>query len=235
MKKIIRSFFAKRGFVFRREKVKDVLPVATLNTVELLAHGNDLVNSDSNWVVIGAFDGRHPAVAFDRASADIPTTVFVEPQKLYFEELAERMANKDNVKCFNVAIGEEDGVVPFYSSSRNADSSSIDQEWASFSKSHLKKLGLDESEIKEEQVETWTFETLLGKAQMDKVDVLIVDTEGFDAKVVLMALNSGWLPKVIYFEHIHLSKFEIPGLYDTLKNHSYRWSYDRRNTFAIKE
>ena len=62
----------------------------------------------------------------------------------------------------------------------------------------------------------------------------MVDTEGFDAEIINMALDMDIPPNILCFEYIHLAKNEIFNLFNRLEKMSYKWIHDSMNSLAIR-
>ena len=52
------------------------------------------------------------------------------------------------------------------------------------------------------------FESLLRKHRVEKVDLVQIDTEGYDYAVIKMIDLKKWKPAIINYEHRHLSREE---------------------------
>ena len=59
--------------------------------------------------------------------------------------------------------------------------------------------------ITEETVCTTTLLDALFEAEIDQPDVILVDTEGFDAEIMHIALDAGVRPILVQYEHKHLA------------------------------
>jgi FkbM family methyltransferase len=53
-------------------------------------------------------------------------------------------------------------------------------------------------------VDTLTLETLMERCNITQFDYLQIDTEGYDAKILLSSKLEKFMPKIINFEHSHL-------------------------------
>jgi hypothetical protein len=80
-----------------------------------------------------------------------------------------------------------------------------------------------------------TLSSLITRYQFDKIDILQVDTEGYDAEIVGMALRLPVLPEWINFESAHLDERKTRELFSRLEAHGYRWTHNYWNTLAVHE
>ena len=186
---------------------------------------------------VGACDGKvgDPLYHQIRRGSPIKATL-VEPIPLNFEALKKSYEGRPHVSFVNAAVGTANGSSTIYSVRNEGRwmGSVWAPQWASFSHDHLLKHGVAPNEIEEQPVRTLTLESLMKEEQMESVEFLMIDTEGFDGTVVSMALEMTNPPKFICFEHMHLKPEEIDPLYTHLFSMNYRWIHDRMNTIAIR-
>jgi hypothetical protein len=79
-----------------------------------------------------------------------------------------------------------------------------------------------------------SLDSIVDRFGLGGIDVLQIDTEGFDAEIVRMALKCKMLPDCIYFEYIHV-KGEMRKLVDEVGRLGYRITYDKWNALLISE
>lgn len=188
-------------------------------------------------VQVGACDGVAGDPVFEFINREPIHAILVEPIESSFLKLKKSYADLPNVECLQAAIAEEDGVSTIYKvkeSGRWADSEWAPQ-WASFNRQHLIKQGVKSDEIEEVTVPCMTLGSLMAKFNLDQIDFLQVDTEGYDAVVVEMALNLSIVPGFINFENLHVKqKPKISErLFCKLSEAGYTWIHDEYNTLAV--
>jgi hypothetical protein len=67
-----------------------------------------------------------------------------------------------------------------------------------------------------------------------QIGFLQVDTEGYDAEVVRMAMQLESPPAYINFENVHLPGGPgLDALFEQLKAAGYLWIHDKWNTLAV--
>lgn len=148
------------------------------------------------------------------------TALLVEPQPGVFETLAANYAEVPSVKLANVALSHSNGTQNLYRISEYANQfhrsgKVFGNSIASFDKDHpwdyflRNATDAGKNEPKEKIVESvavrcQTFNDLLKENNLTRMDVLAVDTEGFDFEVVKMALGADLFPSLIKYEHKHL-------------------------------
>ncbi len=167
-------------------------------------------------VQVGANDGSDVLGNLIRDRRDrIERALLIEPQRTAFDRLVERTGKFENVVCLNAAIDVQSGVRVLYSLRPEAGRR-LGDGIASFERKHVEyeirsrmNVRFDcqlESLIKEENVPLLTLKDATTGAGIQVPDVLMVDTESFDAEIVRMALQAGWRPAVIQYEHKHLAQ-----------------------------
>ena len=162
-------------------------------------------------VVIGAHHGFWLENDIKKCSNKI---LLIEPVKYNFDQLKNRFKNYKNITFENIAIGEKNELIDFF----HVLESSVDKlkkHWASgigsFSKEHIlkhktKRFQITEKDIKCIKVKSITFNKLIEKYKIEYINKLIIDTEGFDYKIIKSINFKKIFIKEIMFEKKHLSK-----------------------------
>jgi FkbM family methyltransferase len=121
-----------------------------------------------------------------------------EPDPIIFEKLASNLYLDADVKCFNFAVGDISGNFPFWICRLDETSTlqlpNLESDW------HKKKaliLGIDPQEMyKKVQVEVITLDEFVSQNEIKKIDVLKIDVEGAELKVLLGGRRVFQLDKV---------------------------------------
>ena len=118
--------------------------------------------------------------------------ICVEPIKEYFAKLSHTYQNYQHVKPINKAIAEKSGPISMYRVNTEHQDSLPD--WsvgiASLDSKHHQKSNIDKHYMVEETVEAITFSTLLQEEEITDVDLVVIDTEGYDLKIIEMIRSS---------------------------------------------
>lgn len=123
------------------------------------------IKSGQAFVDVGAFKGTYSLFCAQRCC-----TVFAfEPNPAIFKRLNERLSKYQNVKCYNLALGERDNMKNFYVPEGAPDQSSLLQRRGKIIMVNVKRL--DEfihisPDIIKIDVEGYAFEVLLGAIKM---------------------------------------------------------------------
>ena len=120
----------------------------------------------------------------------------------------------DNVVLENAAIGPIDGLMPFF---HLADATEEERarlpSWydgvGSFGKEvvlgHAKDIPDVEERLVVTDVRTLTFGGLCERNGVERIDLLLIDTEGFDWEIIRLIDLPKWSPTLLIYEHFHLS------------------------------
>jgi FkbM family methyltransferase len=143
--------------------------------------------------------------------------LFVEPVPYVFDRLcASRAGSPGRFTFANVAVSDRSGVDLFYFLERSARDALPElpmwyDQLGSFDRHHIAKHFPDarvEPFVRTVEVMCLTLDELLERYRVPSMDVLHVDTEGHDWNILKQIDLSRWSPRVILFEHAHLSETE---------------------------
>jgi len=242
------KYFAKAALLrtpyeFSRRKQRNTLPSSTFENIIVALAYYGAVKQPPAFVQVGACDGVSGDSVHRFVKRGCMKALLVEPMKIPFDKLRQTYEGVPNVTLLQTAIGKQDGEVVMYKAKNEEDSivikhgKSIDafslRQLASFQKAHLIKHGLPEGEIEAVKVPCLTLSSLMTRCGFNRIDVLSVDTEGFDADIVEMALQLPEVPECINFENIHLKPETVPNLFNMLRENGYVWTHDNWNTMAL--
>lgn len=151
----------------------------------------------------------------------VQKAVLIEPQPDPFERLRKRYVGWDRVVCLNAAVGRSVGNRAMYSvvpDSAAHSAKPVGDGVASFDRQHVERhlreryRGLSPETlaamVRTLSVPVTTLDLAAGKAGIERPDIFVVDTEGYDGEVMAMALDLGWRPGLLQWEHKHLSRRE---------------------------
>jgi FkbM family methyltransferase len=164
--------------------------------------------------------------------------VMVEPIPEAFAALERNYAVFPDVALVQAAIGMEDGQSTIYTVAVSDQKSLRMTLHSSFSRDVLLKAREWypdlETRIVERNVPVMSFSTLLDNVRRHAVDVLKVDTEGYDLAILKSIDLFRLSPKLIVAEHAHLSREERIEMADILLNHGYRVSMTSLDMLGYK-
>ncbi len=174
------------------------------------------------FIQIGANDGQWNDPIYKYIRRDGWQGILIEPQKHIFERLKENYKKYVHKLIFlNVAIDNKNGEKLLYKISFS------ESRWASglssFIKEDLQKMidagyvermankdGINppkdrSSWISEEIVKVLTLETIIEKYKFYEIDLLMIDTEGYDFEIIKTVPFEIVKPSVIVYEHSHFN------------------------------
>ena len=167
--------------------------------------------------------------------------IFIEPVRFIFQRLKKNYHNEKRFIFENVAIGNKKGRMKFYYVSEDAKAKLGNDlpfwydQLGSFSKDYImnhlhEKVG---PYVVEEEIECVTLSELLERHCVQKIDLLHIDTEGFDYKVLLQMNFERYKPMVVLYEHTHLAVDEIEKAKLLLTRSGYNCNEYGGDTLAI--
>ncbi|MBL8027701.1 MAG: FkbM family methyltransferase [Fibrobacteres bacterium] len=167
--------------------------------------------------------------------------ILVEPVKSLFEKLTQNYIGiHDRLSFENSAISHTQGQASFYRLKDTTDSSLplwYDQ-LGSFDKSvilkHKDQIPNIETMIIEDKVNTITFESLITKHKVKKVNLIHIDTEGFDYQVLKMINFTRHKPDIVLYEHKHLSRKEYKLSVNLMKRNGYSVCLQKGDTICVR-
>lgn len=186
-------------------------------------------------VQIGANDG----VRFDELDEFINEykiqSLLVEPIKSNFEKLKIKYYDVDFVKLENSAILINEQVSYLYKVDNNhlIHYDNHIPGITSFDKNHLLKHGVKKKHIIKEKVNSINIKELLNKYNIKNLDLLYIDAEGYDGKIVIDFLMNTNLKPIIIFEYIHINNETFNTLLLKLNEANYKIFSINENTFCI--
>ena len=166
--------------------------------------------------------------------------IFIEPVGYLFERLKRNYGNSDRFIFEKQAIAPSLGKVDFFYVSEEAKAELGDEvpNWydqlGSFDKNHILEHldGILEPYILSERINTLPLQDMLGKHKVTRVDLIHIDAEGYDYRVLSTIDFSRCKPSVILYEHIHLSDVERKSAESLLKKNGYSYVQYGGDTLA---
>ena len=232
-KRILRNLMMLTPFEIHRR-----LPATTLDPMDLLLAAYEIRGEQITILQVGACDGANRDPIHHYVIRGFTNAILIEPNPLAYARLEKTYAGIPNVTLIQAAIGERDGTANFYRV-KNTEQMAAQVDWnllfASFYREHLEHHGFKPDQIEQITVPCRSLKSLFVELDLKKIDLLQVDTEGFDATVVRMALNLPKRPDCINFEHVHLRTVDRQPLFDLLEANGYLLSHDTWNILAIQK
>lgn len=241
MKNAIQKLLSIFGIrIIRAKYARKYLPKPTIENVKIIAHLHLLAGKKITLMQVGACDGFTSDSIHEYVKKGSINAYLIEPVKVNFEKLKDFYNGVGNTTLINAAVADKDEKRTMYSIKDEGKWKDVGwaRQLASFYKEHLNKHGFNDSEIEEQLVDCKMLSTVVQEYSINDLDILLIDTEGFDGEVVKMALKQGIKPNYIVFENAQLvqnyNQTQLDALYENLAQNGYEWTHDRINTLAIK-
>ncbi|PWT72749.1 MAG: hypothetical protein C5B59_15020 [Bacteroidetes bacterium] len=84
------------------------------------------------------------------------------------------------------------------------------------------------------KISTKTFDELLSEHKMQHVDILHLDTEGYDYKILLTIDFKKFQPTVVIFENEWMTQYELKEIKNYFKKFNYKLYYHHVDCIAVK-
>ncbi len=240
IKKWIQQFVRFRGYDVRwTPNALARHPEARLEvTVEMVIARRYLEVQGFYFVQVGAFDG----VCVDPIGAMMRRLgcrgLMIEPHPVAFARLEQTVAGRSGVELLQAAVSDRDGELPFYSLDPAApDAPSKAPLISSLDRGMLEReLGTarDWSPwIRETRVRCTTLNHLLEERNISRLDLLQIDAEGYDARILRVLDFARWSPVIINFEHALLPQREAEHCWQMLAERGYLLHVSPPDTLAV--
>ena len=193
---------------------------------------NNIVKS---LVQVGANDGQR----FDSLNRFIKDykikCILVEPIEEHFKDLKNNYKGFENIFFENSLISVNNEILYLY----KADTKSLNyygdhiKGISSFDYDHLIKHGVKKRHIVKHKVNSITISELLLKYKFNSFDLLFIDAEGYDGKIVNDFLSNSLIRPYIIFEYIHIDHKTFKDLTLNLTKNDYIFFSINENLICI--
>ncbi|MBL6444762.1 FkbM family methyltransferase [Fulvivirga sp. 29W222] len=241
MKKLIQGLLGLVGIRIARAGTRKYLPKPNIDNVQVVAHLYNNFKNKLTVLQVGACDGFTSDSIYPYIKAGTINAFLVEPVSINFQKLQEFYKDTPSAVLINAAVAGKDEKRIMYSVKDEGKWKDVGwaRQLASFYKEHLTKHQFSDDEIAEQMVDCKTLKSIISEYKIEDLDILLIDTEGFDGEVVKMAMKQNVKPNYIIFENAQLvqnySQEELNQLYNLLEDNGYSWTHDRINTMAVRK
>ena len=168
--------------------------------------------------------------------------IMVEPVPYVFERLSRNYGSVPGVILERAAVADRDGRVPFYYLVDAPDDERRHlPDWydgiGSLSKEavlgHVKHIPDIERRLVREEVAALTFDSLCEKHGVGRVDLLVIDTEGYDWELLQSIDFARWRPELLIYEHFHLSPSDRDFAAARMRERDYDTMEEHFDTFCL--
>jgi FkbM family methyltransferase len=168
---------------------------------------------DFVFLTIGAYDGAANDPISEFAETHRCRGILVEPQPSAFERLRNNLARFPGRRLVNAAVDVETGTRTLYHvPPGNHTLPAWTEQIASFSLEHVTKHEADapglSAHVVSRTIETVTFDSLIDRFDLRRIDVLQIDAEGMDGQLLKWFPFHRLRPGVLHYETVHLAPEE---------------------------
>jgi FkbM family methyltransferase len=191
------------------------------------------------YVEVGANDGIAGDPIFPWIGKHHLRGVLIEPQKDAFTRLERNYSHLDGFRLVHAAIAENDGEKTLYRIKPEAQGPEWLHHVASFDRklleSHAHRIPNLLSMIVTEQVPCISVGSLFRKFEIERFDMLQIDAEGFDAKILKFFDIPSRTPPIVRFEHSHLDATDHEDSVRMLVECGYQIAMQGSDTLAYRD
>lgn len=199
------------------------------------------LNNKIKFIQIGSNNGINGDDLHEYIINNNWTGILIEPVVYLFDELKFNYKEYcDRLIFENSAISNTNGQLDFYrlQKSNLLNLPSWYEEIGSFNKEivlkHIDRIPQIEDLIIKEKINAITFKDLIEKYDVKEINLLNIDTEGYDYEILKMIPFKDFEIDMIIFEHLHLSESDYKNSVKLLKKQRYRLCTSKsRDTIAI--
>ncbi len=176
-------------------------------------------------IVVGANNGDLQDFITEFVGKPKVKSILVEPVSYLFNQLKIRFADAPDISLENVAIYKKNCRRNIYRLSEKANLPGWTSGLGSLNKqtmtSHSDQIEDLENKMVRENVKCITFNHLVKKHKVQNIDVLQIDTEGYDIEILKTIDLKQLRPNVIIFEYLHTSLYQYFSIVEHLINNHY--------------
>ena len=227
MSKILKKFCGILGYkLLPKNYIKNRRYLSKFSHLNLEKIISDLAEKKiiNSLIQIGANDGLKDDPLVNIIKKFKLESLLLEPIKKYFLDLQNNYSSYDNIRFENSALSTNNEILflykvdPEYFKKYGTVSCGI----SSFYKEHLLKHGIKKKHIIQEKVNQISFDELLKKYSISRFDLLLIDTEGYDCRIVNeFFLKVKKIRPIIIFEWSHIRYNELESTLDEIIKNNY--------------
>ena len=199
-----------------------------------------LLSNKSNpvsFIQIGSNDGVKNDPIFPFVNKYQWKGILVEPLPDFYEKLVGNYQSAKNLTFENVGISDQNGEMDFYFLPPEYDKpewlqqiGTFDKEAIEFNLANFPELI---GKIERRKIQTFTLKHLLDKNKVLKMDLLIIDAEGFEYKILKQLEQLSEKPSYILFEWGCMKENMQNDLFNFLRNQKYKLYSSSGDVLAV--
>lgn len=200
------------------------------------------VYPDAFFVEIGANDGAQYDHLREQIAERSWRGIMVEPVPYVFARLRENYDERAGIALENAAVADRNGTMPFFhlAQAEPGERAGL-PDWydalGSFSRESVMSHGPQIPDIERRlvtiDVPTITFDSLLAKHGADHVDLVLVDTEGYDFEVLKTIDLARYRPRLVVYEHFNFDPEQREACRRHIRGFGYEVLEEGFDTFCV--
>lgn len=198
---------------------------AGLSVADAARHLARVRGSTPTFVQVGANDGESGDPLHDLIVSREIRGLLVEPQAQPFERLCANYAGVEGLRFENAAVTEVDGPIEMLTATGRTTIGSITPDRTI--------LHLHPGELRTVTVEGRTFGSILARHGIERFDILQVDTEGYDYKVLCQVDLRARGVTIVNLEYFCLPVEERFAVCERLAAAGFAWVFGRRDILGV--
>lgn len=198
---------------------------AGLSVVEAVRHFARVRGTIPRLIQIGANDGASGDPVHELIASGELRGLLVEPQPEPFARLRETYAGVEGLAFENAAVTETEGPVEMLTATGRTTIGSILPDRTI--------LHLHDGELRKVTVEGRPLASILARHAIDRFDVLQIDTEGFDYRVLCQVDLRARGVSIVNLEYFCLPVAERLAVCDRLEAAGFAWIFTRRDILGV--
>lgn len=198
----------------------------------------ELESEDFFFVQIGSNDGVIHDLLYHYIQRYQWRGILVEPIGYYFERLKKNYSGNKHLIFENVAISDKDEMRDFYRVKEGLEdlpnwSKGLGSFYPDILFKHRWAIPNLKDYIVKHQVRCIALSQLLDRHSVTNIDLLMIDTEGYDYEIVKQIDFERIKPNIIIYEHKHLERNNRRACRQLLRKHHYALYSHFSNTMAL--
>ena len=231
--KILKKVFGALGYKLVDKnllKIQRLISSKSHLTVKLLIDNLVKKGKVKSLVQIGANDGLRFDILNEYIKKYKIESLLVEPVPFYYSKLKDNYSEYSFVKLEKCAVSKRSGTISMYTVKRDYLDKYDDHIKGinSVDKKHLNKHNVRSNHIEKISVECLSPKDLLKKYEINSLDLVYIDAEGYDGDIVISFLDYINFQPILIFEFIHIE-------YDIFSNVIEKLEEKKYNYFSIDE
>ena len=195
----------------------------------------------ASFIQVGANDGEGEDPLRLGITNQRWSGILIEPVPYIFERLERRYGSNPRLRLENVAISDHDGVQEMFFLAEAAPGDAV-PDWYDKLGSVRREVILKHTDVipdlEQRLTRIWvpclTFDTLCRKHGVSAVDLVQIDTEGFDFEIIKLIDLRRLQPRIVMFENYHMDPQTHDACLAHMRLHGYEHLSDGMDTVCLR-